>query len=120
MTSREGPKMMVVGLAISLPPPPRQVEKSAISTCSVSCGIIPLREPPYMNCSQSARLGPMLWHNCYGFLLLISKVKARANGFNICFDIHSILLKSNVETVCHPLETVSKLVESMLNEFKCV
>ena len=39
------------------------------------------------------------------------KVKLRANGFNI----HWVLLKSNVETVCHPLETVLKLVELKLN-----
>ena len=28
--------------------------------------------------------------------------KPSANGFDICFNIHSILSINNVETVCHP------------------
>ena len=40
------------------------------------------------------------------------QVKLRANGFNI----HWILLKSNVKTVCHHLETVLKLFELKLNQ----
>ena len=49
-------------------------------------------------------------------------LKDRANGVSICFNIQSesILLKSNVETVSHPPEIVLKVVESKLNEFKCV
>ena len=42
-------------------------------------------------------------------------VKALANGFNICFNILSILLNGNVESVCHPLSTLLKRVERMLN-----
>ena len=41
-------------------------------------------------------------------------VKALANGFNICFNILSILLNGNVESVCHPLSTLLKRVEKML------
>ena len=42
-------------------------------------------------------------------------LKALANGFNICFNILSILLNGNVESVCHPLSTLLKRVERMLN-----
>ena len=42
-------------------------------------------------------------------------IKALANGFNICFNILSILLNGNVESVCHPLSTLLKRVERMLN-----
>ena len=42
-------------------------------------------------------------------------IKALANGFNICFNILSILLNCNVESVCHPLSTLLKRVERMLN-----
>ena len=45
----------------------------------------------------------------------ILHIKALANGFNICFNILSILLNGNVESVCHPLSTVLKGVETMLN-----
>ena len=44
-----------------------------------------------------------------------SWLKALANGFNICFNILSILLNGNVESVCHPLSTLLKRVERMLN-----
>ena len=43
------------------------------------------------------------------------RLKALANGFNICFNIISILLNGNVESVCHPLYTLFKRVERMLN-----
>ena len=42
-------------------------------------------------------------------------LKALANDFNICFNILSILLNGNVESVCHPLSTLLKRVERMLN-----
>ena len=42
-------------------------------------------------------------------------LKALANGFNICFNILSILLNGNVESVCHTLSTLLKRVERMLN-----
>ena len=41
-------------------------------------------------------------------------VKALANGFNICFNILSILLNGNVESVCHSLSAVLKCVEAKL------
>ena len=41
-------------------------------------------------------------------------VKTSANGFKICFNIHSILSKSNVETVCYPLSIVLKHVKTKL------
>ena len=41
-------------------------------------------------------------------------VKALANGFNICFNILSILLNGNVESVCHPLSALLKRVEAKL------
>ena len=44
-----------------------------------------------------------------------SSLKALANGFNICFNILSILLNGNVKSVCHPLSTLLKRVERMLN-----
>ena len=44
------------------------------------------------------------------------RIKALANGFNICFNILSILLNGNVESVCHPLSTALKRVETMLNQ----
>ena len=40
------------------------------------------------------------------------ELKPRANGFNICFNIHSILSNNNVETVCHPLLNMLKHVET--------
>ena len=43
------------------------------------------------------------------------KIKTLANGFNICFNILSILLNGNVESVCHP---PFDIVESMWKEFK--
>ena len=45
----------------------------------------------------------------------VESVKALANGFNICFNILSILLNGNVESVCHPPSTLLKRVERMLN-----
>ena len=50
------------------------------------------------------------WEQCY-----LTIVKALANGFNICFNILSILLNGNVESVCHPLSAVLKRVEAKLN-----
>ena len=38
--------------------------------------------------------------NFIGHVVTFNKVKARANSFNICFNIRSILLNSDVETVC--------------------
>ena len=46
---------------------------------------------------------------------LRKNLKALANGFNICFNILSILLNGNVESVCHPPSTLLKRVERMLN-----
>ena len=47
--------------------------------------------------------------------------KSRANVFNICLNIRSILLHSDVKTVWPlPPSTVLKHVNSMLNEFKTV
>ena len=43
-----------------------------------------------------------------------------ANACNICFNIRSILLNSDVKTVCQALLAVLKLVESTLNECKGV
>ena len=50
---------------------------------------------------------------CAGFC--INVLKALPNGFNICFNILSILLNGNVESVCHPPSTLLKRVERMLN-----
>ena len=42
-------------------------------------------------------------------------LKALAKDFNIGFNILSILLNGNVKSVCHPLSTLLKRVERMLN-----
>ena len=47
--------------------------------------------------------------------MLNQSLKALANGFNICFNILAILLNGNAESVCHPLSTLLKRVERMLN-----
>ena len=39
-------------------------------------------------------------------------LKPLANGFNIYYNIHSILSNNNVETVCHPLLNMLKHVET--------
>ena len=45
---------------------------------------------------------------------LANRVKALANGLDICFNILSILLNGNAESVCHPPSTVLRRVETML------
>ena len=37
---------------------------------------------------------------------ILFSLKVLANGFNICFNILSILLNGNVESVCQPLSTL--------------
>ena len=46
------------------------------------------------------------------FATFHSWLKAGANGFNICFNMRSILLNGNVEAVCHPLSTMLNRVET--------
>ena len=49
-----------------------------------------------------------LFSGCFRNFL---NVKARANDFNIRFNIRSILLSGNVESVCNPFSTALKRVE---------
>ena len=51
----------------------------------------------------------------FSLFLGLRRIKALANGFNIRFNILSILLNGNVESVCHSFSTLLKRVERMLN-----
>ena len=50
-----------------------------------------------------------------GYFAFKIELKALGNGFNICFNILSIFLNDSVESISHPLSTVLKRVETMLN-----
>ena len=46
------------------------------------------------------------WFSFLCPLFFTASLKVLANGFNICFNILSILLNGNVESVCQPLSTL--------------